>query len=168
MNDAVEARLRICEIPAERSMLHFSSEEGRASEKFGSVGSIQSYEKPPAADRVVLSVSDLGNKQLQQRLLQASKSIGKGQLFTVALNNHGLLSNFDNALLSVGEEAGALGSMHNLLSRRYENKYTRRSKIKSRIKPMRLFDPKWGILTCWIFIVPKRLSEGDIVLFKNL
>ena len=101
-----------------------------------------------AADRVVLAVSDLGNKQLQQRLLQASNAIGKGQLFTVALNNHGLLTSFDNALLSVGEEAGALGSMHNLLSRRYENKYTRRSKIKSRMM-MPLF-----VMVTGLFVMP--------------
>ncbi len=86
-----------------------------------------------AADRVVSSVSDIGNKQLQQRLLQASNSIRKGQSFTIALNNNGLLTDFDNTLLSVGEQVGILGSMHNLLSRRYENQYTRRSKIKARM-----------------------------------
>jgi general secretion pathway protein F len=114
-----------------------------------------------AADRVISSVSDLGNKQLQQRLLQASNAIGKGQLFTVALNNHGLLTNFDNALLSAGEEAGALGSMHNLLSRRYENKFTRRSKIKSRMM-MPIFVGVIGLIVMPLpALIAKSITAGQ-------
>ncbi len=82
------------------------------------------------ADKTVASVSDPGDKQLEERLFQASNAIRKGQLYTVALNNQGLITNFDNTLLSVGEQTGSLAGMHSILSRRYETTHIRRSKIK--------------------------------------
>ena len=85
------------------------------------------------ADKVVASASDIGDKQLEKRLFQASNAIRKGQLYTVALNNQGLITNFDNVLLSVGEQVGSLASMHSILSKRYETMHARRSKIKAKM-----------------------------------
>lgn len=85
------------------------------------------------ADKVAASASDIGDKQLEKRLLQASNAIREGQLYTVALNNQGLITNFDNVLLSVGEEVGSLASMHSILFKRYETRHARRSKIKTKM-----------------------------------
>ncbi|MFT5427022.1 MAG: general secretion pathway protein F [Gammaproteobacteria bacterium] len=86
-----------------------------------------------AADKVAAAASDIGEQQLEKRLLQASNAISKGQSYTVALNNQGLITNFDNVLLSVGEEVGELAGMHSILSKRYETRHARRSKIKAKM-----------------------------------
>ena len=108
-----------------------------------------------AADMIVSSVCDIGDKQLQQRLLQASNAIRKGQLFTVALNQHGLLTNFDNALLTVGEQVGALGSMHDILSKRYETQYARRSKIKARM----MMPISVAVIGLFVILLPALFAE---------
>ena len=86
-----------------------------------------------AADIIVSSAADIGNKDLAQRLMQAGNSIRKGQSYTAALTNRGLLTEFDLALLSAGEGAGSIGHMHKLLARRYESRYQRGSRLRTRM-----------------------------------
>jgi len=83
------------------------------------------------AATAVSTVAELGDREVAQRLQQASNSIKKGQSYSAALSNYGLLTRFDQALLHAGEEAGHTSHMHMLLADRYISQFQRRSKLRA-------------------------------------